>query len=124
MAAELEELWRDVRPEAEAYTRSTIEVVLKPFARARNGVDANQSGCAQRSHTFTRGARRGRTVVLVNPGDHAQHVKERAVHENVTQGVMNSLQQHRREVSRLCKLGRDGSDDPSDKKTNERTHSG
>ena len=107
------------------YTRSTIEVMLKPFARARNDVDANQSSCALRSHTFTRGARRERTVVLVNPADHAQHVKERAVHENVTQGVMDSPQQHRRGVSRLSKLGSDGrTDDPGDKKTKERTHSG
>ena len=74
------------------HTRSTIEVMLKAFARARNDVDANQSSCALRSHTFTRGARRERTVVLVNPADHAQHVKERAVHKNVTQGVMDSPQ--------------------------------
>ena len=39
--------------------------------------------------------------MLVSPADHAQHVKESAVHENVTQGVMDSPQQHRREVSRL-----------------------
>ena len=72
-----------------------------------------------------REARRERTVVLVSPADHAQHVKERAVHENVTQGVMDSPQQHRREVSTLSKHGRDGrSDDPRDKKTKERTHSG
>ena len=62
---------------------------------------------------------------LVSPADHAQHLKERAVHENVTQGVMDSPQQHRRDVSRLSKHGRDGrSDDPRDKKTKERTHSG
>ena len=59
--------------------------MLKPFATARNDVDANQSSCALRIHTFTRGARRERTVVLVNPADYAQHVKERAPHENVTQ---------------------------------------
>ena len=29
-------------------------------------------------------------MVLVSPADHAQHVKERAVRENVTQGVMDS----------------------------------
>ena len=57
------------------YTRSTIEVMLKPFARARNDVDANQSSCALRSHTFTRRARRERTVALVSPADHAQHVR-------------------------------------------------
>ena len=57
--------------------------MLKPFARATNDVDANQ---ALRSHTFTRSARRERTVVLVSPADHAKHVQERAV----TQGVMNS----------------------------------
>ena len=64
-------------------------------------------------------------MALVSPADHAQHVKVRAVHENVTQGVMDSPQQHRREVSRLCKHGRDGrSDDPRDKKTKVRTLSG
>ena len=99
--------------------------MLKPFARARNDVEANQSCCALRSHTFTRSARRERTVVLFSPADHAQHVKERAVHENVTQGVMDSPQQHRRDVSRLSKRGRvGGSDDPRDEKTKERTHSG
>ena len=46
-------------------------------------------------------------MVLVSPADHAQHEKERAVHENVTQGVMDSPQQHRRGVSRLSKLGSD-----------------
>ena len=35
-------------------TRSTIEVMLKPFARARNDVDANQSSCSLMSRTFTR----------------------------------------------------------------------
>ena len=99
--------------------------MLKPFARARHDVDANQSSCALRSHTFARGTRRERTVVLVNPADHAQHVKERAVHENVTQGVMDSPQQHRRGVSILSKVGSDGgTDDPGDKKTKEQTHSG
>ena len=48
----------------------------------------NQSSCALTSHTFTRSARREVTVVVVSPADHAQHVKERAVHENVKQGVM------------------------------------
>ena len=70
-------------------TRSTIEVMLKPFARARNDLDANQSSCAPWSHTFTRGARRENTVVLVtvvlvNPADHAQHVKERATARSST----------------------------------------
>ena len=64
-------------------------------------------------------------MVLVNPADHAQNVKERAVHENVTQGVMDSPRQHQREVSRLSKLGSDGiTDDPGDNKTKERTHGG
>ena len=40
------------------YTRSTIEVMLKSFARARNDVDANQSSYARRSHTFTRSRQR------------------------------------------------------------------
>ena len=61
-------------------------------------------------------------MVLVSPADHSKHVKECAVHENVTQGVMDSTQQHRRKVSRLSKHGRDGRSD--DKKTKERTHSG
>ena len=100
------------------HTRSTIEATLKPFARAKDDLDANYSSCALRSHTFTRGARRERTVVLVNPADHAQHVKERAVHENVTQGVMDSPHQRpMRSQKTQYTLQSDGrTDDPGDKK--------
>ena len=60
------------------YTRSTIEVMLKPFARARNDVEEQL---------------RSKVTHI-----HARRVEEGAcaVHENVTQGVMDSPQQHRR----------------------------
>ena len=39
----LEELRWETSRTPKPSTRSTIEVILKPFARARNDVDANQS---------------------------------------------------------------------------------
>ena len=56
----------------------------------------NQSSCSPTSHIFTRSVRKERTVVLVSPADHAQHVKEGAIRENVTQGVIDSPQQQTR----------------------------
>ena len=78
-------------------TRYMVVLVLRLATRARKTTwTQNQSSCAPTSHTFTRSARKERTVVLVSPADHAQHVKEGAVRENVTQGVIDSPQQQAR----------------------------
>ena len=60
-------------------SRSTIAVMLKPFARARRRRErVRRSNQALESPTSTHSAWRMRRVVLVSPADHAQHAKVRA----------------------------------------------
>ena len=66
-----------------------VVFVLRLATRARERRERETRATELEGQPFTRSARRERTVVLVSPADHAQHVKERAVHENVTQGVMD-----------------------------------
>ena len=87
---------RTQRPQRNS--RNTAVFVLRLATRAREQRGRETRATELEGQPFTRSAQRERTVMLVSPADHAQHVKKRAVHKNVTQGVMDSPQQHREEL--------------------------